>query len=531
MVERQFLLTTVWADAAVEENSLSRAIADIRKVLGEGAKENRFIATVARRGYRFVAEVSNPKSASATGRSAAVAVLPFAWLTPEGGDRSLAVGLADALIARLSNLNQIIVRPTNSILRYAGGKRDPMEIAAELKVDFVISGSLQQAGDRVRVTVQMVSPDQHRSVWADHFEETFTHIFSVEDSISARVAAALALKLTNAQRQSLGRHSTENHEAYQLYLRGRYFWSGQTFASAQKAIAYFHQAIDLDPRYALAWAGIADAQILIGLSGALTGGLAPHQVYPEAKHAALKAIELDETLAEAHASLGFIRAFYDWDTLEAQQEFHRALALQPNYASAHHGCALAYGFQGQHDASLRKIEAALEIEPLSLIFNANKGYLLYVARRYDEAVDQLLKTLEIDPAFAPTHYRLALAGAAQGRHDAAILHLQEAQRFSDGSPSALGALGYIYAKTGREQDARTILRQLTETSKSRYVSPVISAEICTGLGQYADTLEWLEQAVQQRSGALFTFNVDPRFDCLRSEPRFQRVLQNLLRST
>ena len=542
LLGKDFLLSSVWFDAEVEENSLARAIADIRKALGEGPKENRFIATVARRGYRFVAEVRSLTAPSEAGRTLAsahaalsaggekvptLAVLPFTWLTQEGSDGSLAIGLADALITRLSNLTQIVVRPTSSILKYADGDRDPIAVASELRVDFVVSGSLQQASERVRVTVQMVSPNEQRSIWADYFEETLTHIFSVEDSISERVAAALALKLTTAQRESLVRRNTEHNEAYQLYLRGRFFWSKQTLASAQKAIDYFRQALNLDPQYARAWAGIADAYILIGLSGSLTGGLPPHQIYPQAKQAALAAIELHEALAEAHASLGFIKFFYDWDSIGAQQEFDHALTLHPHYASAHHGRALACGFLGRVDESLKWIGTALEIEPLSLIVNANKGYVLYIARRYDESITQLQKTLEIDPSFAATHHRLGLAYCARDMHREAIQHFQEALRFSDDNPLAWGTLGYIYGQTGREAEAHEILRRLSTISKSRYVSAAIMAEVWTGLREYKEALTWLEKAVHERTGALVTFRVDPRFDCLKSEPRFQQVLQNL----
>ena len=521
LMDKQELLDLVWAGVAVEENSLARAVADIRKALGEGARENRFIETVAKRGYRFVAEVASDDSADepqhATTR---LAVLPFAWLTNEGRDGSLSVGLADALITRLSNLSQIVVRPTSAILQYADGKLDPFGLGNELEADFIISGSLQQAGDRVRVTVQMVSPDQQRSVWADHFEETFTHIFSVEDSISARVAAALALKLTNAERESLTRHSTENHEAYQLYLRGRSSWSRQTFAAAREAIVYFGQAIDLDPGYALAWAGIADAHILIGLSGALTGGLPPHQIFPEAKFAALRAIELDGASAEAHTSLGFIKLFYDWNPREAHEEFQRALTRQPNHASAHHGMALAYGFSGNGEAALQAIDAALEAEPLSPILNANKGYLLYTAGRREESIAQLKRTLEIDPAFAATHYRLGLARDA-------IDDLQEARRLSGNSPYTLGALGYFCARAGRRTEACELLATLQEVAKSQFVSAFLMAEICVGLGYLDQALEWFDRVVAERSPALYTLNVDPRFDGLRVDPRFQRVLENL----
>jgi len=546
LLGKDFLMRSVWPDATVEENSLARAIVDIRRALGEGPKDNRFIATIARRGYRFVARVTSPTIPSentilftsakvtrsgADAQTTTLAVLPFAWLTPEGGDGSLAIGLVDALITRLSNLTQIVVRPTSSILKYADTDRDPVSIASELKVDFVLSGSLQQANKQIRVTVQMVSPNEQRLVWADHFEEDFTHIFLVEDSISERVAAALALQLTATQRESLSRRDTENDKAYQLYLRGRYFWSRQTLASAEQAILCFRQAIDLDPQYARAWAGIADAHVLIGLSGALTGGLPPHETYPEAKRAALAAIGLNSALAEAHASLGFIKFFYDWDPAVAQQELNRAVSLHPRYANAYHGQALVCGFLGRYDEALDWIQKALDIEPLSPILNANKGYLLYVDRRYDESVTELKKALEIDPAFTATHYRLGLAYGAQGMNSEAILHFQEAQRFSDDSPQPLGALGYVLGQTGNRQAAQEILGRLEEISKTQYLSPTIIAEVQTGLGQYDEALTLLETAVCERSGGLFTFRVDPRFDQLRSDPRCQKVLQYLAVST
>ncbi|HEY9501464.1 MAG TPA: tetratricopeptide repeat protein, partial [Pyrinomonadaceae bacterium] len=460
-------------------------------------------------------------------RVISLAVLPFTSLTSTNDDAPLAIGLADALITRLSNLPQIVVRPTASILRYAQDHRDPISIAMELGVEFVISGSIQQVADRLRLTVQMVTPDQKRCVWADAFEERLTHIFSVEDSISSRVASALTLKLTNAQRESFARKSTANSEAYQTYLHGRYFWSNQTFASALQAIEYFRRAIALDPKYALAWAGIADAYILIGLSGALTGGLPTNQIYPDAKKAALKSIELYEAQAEAHAALGFIRFFYDWDEQDALAEFERALSLQPYYASAHHGLALVCGFLGRCEESLASIETALEIEPLSPILNANKGYLLYTARRYSESVVQLQKALELDPNFSATHYRLALALCAQREYDEAIRQLNEAQRLSDGSPHVVGTLGYVNGLVGRKDSARESLHDLTTASRTRHVSPTIPAEVQIGLGDHDEALSWLQRAFDERAPSLITFRVDPRFDQIRSIPKFAKLLESL----
>jgi DNA-binding winged helix-turn-helix (wHTH) protein/Flp pilus assembly protein TadD len=542
LLDKNFLLSAVWSDTAVEENSLAKAIADIRRALGEGPKENRFIATVARRGYRFLPTVtrselpvaagpaSEPSAASVRAESeklTTLAVLPFTWLTQEGSDGSLAVGLADALITRLSNLPQLIVRPTSSILKYIDGHRDPAAVAVDLKADFVVTATLRQSSDRVRVTVQMVSPDQQRSVWADQFEEQFTHIFSVEDSISERVAAALALKLTPDQKLSLRRDNTRNNEAWQLYLRGRHLLSKRTLADTQRALEFFRQALALDSEYAQAWVGIADAYVLTGLHGALTGWLPPHETYPEAKRAALKAIELNDSLGEAHASLGFIHFFYDWDPPSAIREFRRALSLHPHYAPAHHWHAMACGFMGQHEESAAAINRALEIEPLSLLLNANRGYLFYFARRYDESIALLQTTLEMDASFAPTHHRLGLVLGVLGKHAEAIGHLREAHRLSQDSPQALGALGYLYGQAGNKAAAWEILLQLKELSKTSYVSAGSFAEIHLGLGEYAEVFEWLDKALDERTSALVRLKVDPRFDDLRSDPKFQLVLRNM----
>ncbi len=545
LIEKSRLLDSVWADASVEENSLARAIADIRRALGEGPKEHRFIATISGRGYRFLQDVvtvaprhgrnfaeSADKEMPGPSGSAAMtlAVLPFAWLTPRGNDPSLSFGIADAVITRLSNLHQLVVRPTSAILPHAGFSQDLTAVARTLKVNYVITGSIQQAGEHVRVTVQMISADQQRAVWADQFDERFTHLFAVEDSLSARIVAALALNLTNAQNHSLNHSYTKNSEAYQLNLRGRYFLSRRTFEAAQKAIRHFQQAIELDPQYAMPWVGIADTQILIGLHGSLTGWLRPHDAYPEAERAALKALELQPHLAEAHASLGFVYFFYRWDWVSAQREIKQTLLLQPFYANIHHWYSMMCSFMGRHDDALAAIRTALDLEPLSLIYNANRGYILYFARQYPQAIEQLQRTLDLDESFSATHHRLGLAYSSSGLHQEAIDHCLAAARVTVDSPQALGALAYAYARGGETERAQEILRRLVEMSRTRYVSAAIMAEACLGLEQFDQAMEWLEAAVQERTAAILRLRVDPRFDCVRSDPRFQRVIEHTLRN-
>ncbi len=535
LLDKAALMDAVWPDAVVEENSLARAIADIRKALGEGPKEKRFIETVARRGYRFLPRVTtrpaNPGISRATevgaSRPTTLAVVPFAWITAEGSEPSLSIGIADAVITRLSNLAELVVRPTSSILRYGSEHQDLTAIGRDLDVDFVISGNIQQSGDRLRVTVQMVSPDHQRSEWADRFDEQLIHVFAVEDSISERIAKALALQLTYAQRESLTRQHTGSGEAYQLQLRGRYFLGKRTLAAAKKAIEHFELALRLDAGYALAWAGIADAHIQIGLYGALTGWLPPHETYPVAKRAAWKAINLEPQLAEAHSSLGMVSLFYDWDWPSAQREMAKALLLQPHYGQAHHWFAMMCCFLGDFEQALNSIETALKLEPVSLILNGDRGYILYFARRYREALKHLQSTLEMDGCFARTHHRLGLTYTACGMHREGIDHLIEARKYSDDSPQVMGSLGYAYGCAGEIHEAEIILEQLVSLSANRYVPAAPIADVCAGLGRVDQALEWLERAVSERSSAIVRLRVDPRFDFLRLDARFQCIVNQV----
>lgn len=535
LLDKTALMDAVWPDATVEENSLARAIADIRRALGEGPKEKRFIETVARRGYRFLPRVitraANPERPGtaevAAARPTRLAVVPFAWITAEGREPSLSIGMADAVITRLSNLTTLVVRPTSAILRYAAEHQDLAAIGRDLDVDFVISGNIQQSGDRLRVSVQMVSPDHQRSEWAEHFDEKSTHVFAVEDSISERIAEALALQLTSAQRESLTRRHTGNNEAYQLQLRGRYFLGRRTLAAAKKAIEHFEQALRLDEHYALAWAGIADAYIQMGLYGALTGWLPPHETYPVAKRAACKAIALEPRLAEAHASLGTVSLYYDWDWPTAQKEIGKALLLKPHYGEAHHWFAMMCCFLGGFEQALNSIETALNLEPFSLVLNADRGYISYFKRCYGEAIQHLQATLEMDDHFARTHHRLGLAYSACGLHREAIGHLREARKYSDDSPQVMGSLGYAYGCAGEIHEAEIILRELLALSANSYVPAAPIADVCAGLGRIDQTLEWLESAVSERSSAIVRLRVDPRFDFLRPDDRFQRIVNRV----
>ena len=410
---KDFLINQIWADTSVEENSLAKAISDIRKALADDRKEPRYIVTLPRRGYRFVAPVKTLDSDRAT-IAHTVAVLPFTNLTPDGEHDYVGIGLADAVIARLTRLTQVVVRPTTAVLRYAGAVKDAVAAGRELDAESVVDGTVRRSEGRIRVTAQLIGTRTGSTLWADRFDERSTDIFAVEDSIAERVTAQLALRLTTEEAQSLARHDTDSPEAHEAYLKGRFFWSKRTVEGAGAAIRCFEQAIDRDPNYAQAYAGLADAHIILGLQGVVMGGLPPTSTFPHAKAAVSRALEIDETLAEAHAALGFIRFSYDFDWPGAERALQRALTLNPHYAAARHRYALSLMMTERMDEARIEIEHARRLEPLSLIINTNAGWLLYHARRFDEALAQLRKTLEMDRQFVATHHRLGLVFEARG---------------------------------------------------------------------------------------------------------------------
>ena len=543
LLDKEFLLAEIWPDAHVEENNLAHAISDIRKALGEGPKDQHYVVTVPRRGYRFAASVrtlegSEHRAAAerraepgdafegfgASAQVRAVAVLPFTYLGSDGGEY-LGVGMADALITRLSNLRQVVVRPTSSILRYTGAGQDPLQAGRELKVDSVVSGSIRRAGGRVRVTVQLVSTAGGAALWADKFDEEFTDIFTVEDAISERVVAALSLRLTGDERRALTRRLTENPEAHQLYLKGRYFWSKRTEGGVKRGIEFFQQAIEQDPNFALAYVGLADSYLLLGVPAAMTGTMPPKEAMPKARAAAERALAIDKGLAEAHASLGQVE-WYEWDWAGAEAEFKRSVRLNPNYATARHWYALHLGRLGRPDEALAEIKRALELDPLSLAINANVGWVLYYARRYDEAIEQCLKTLEMDSTFALAHHRLGSAYVQKGMYGEAIAEFQKAMTYSDEHPTAIAALGHAYAASGNRGEARKVLAELRAFSERRYVPRYDMALIYAGLGEKEQALELLEEAYEQHDFMLLA-KVEPRLDGLRAEPRFADLLRRV----
>jgi DNA-binding winged helix-turn-helix (wHTH) protein/TolB-like protein/lipoprotein NlpI len=456
-----------------------------------------------------------------------IAVLPFRILDASenggGTDEYLGIGMTDALITRLSGLKHVSVRPTSAVLKYNRSGVDPAASGRELEVDAVLEGSIRKAGDTVRVTVQLVSVQSGAQLWASNFDEKASDVFTVEDRVSARVSEALTLNLTGDEKKRLAKRYTENTEAYQACLRGRYFWAKSRPDMLKKAIEYFQQAITIDPHYALAYSGLADSYS--GLGNVRVGVKAPNEVMPQAKAAALKALELDDELAEAHASLATILMRYDLDWSSAEKEFKRAIELNPTDARMHQWYASLLSARGRHDEAIAEIERAKGLDPVSVVINSISGMLLFHARRYDEALTAFSKTLDMDPTYG--HARGYLGAVYEQKR----MFQQAIEAFKKNAETnretSLQALGHGYALAGKRSEALAILDELKMLSKQKYIPAYFIAVVYTGLNDKAQAIEWLEKGYQERSGALNFINVDPRFDVLRGDPRFQDLLRRM----
>jgi TolB-like protein/Flp pilus assembly protein TadD len=519
----------VWRDSFVEEGSLNRSISTLRKALGDGQGGQRFIETIPKRGYRFVEEVRETGGAA---HARSIAVLPFRALADEEGDeRYLGLGMADAIIIKLSNLGQINVRPTGAVLKYADAGRDILSTGRELRVEALLDGRVQKAGGRVRVTVQLVNVGDGATIWAEKFDEGFTDIFAVQDSISEQVASALMLKLSGAERKSLSKHYTENGEAYQSYLKGRYYWNKMTSDGLRRSLDCFAAAVEKDPGYALAYAGSAASYVHLEIYGYML----PSEAMPRARAAALRAIELDATVAEAHASLALVRMFYERDWPGAENEFRQALRLNPSYAAAHDWFAIYLMAKGRTEEALASIRKAQELDPLSLIINTDVACALYYARRFDDSIRHCRWVLEAEPNFVTAHFRTGLAFEQLGRYAEAVASFQSAIALSaddskagavapfKGGADARASLAHTYALQGRREAARGILAELEEYARRAYVPPHDIALIYSALGERDKAFEWLKLAYQERFSLLVLLELDPRFDNLRADPRFESL--------
>ena len=521
VVDKSVLLKRIWPDTDVEENSVAKAVSEVRKALGEDPRIGRYVVTASGRGYRFAASV---RTIHPTPETTSLAVLPFVILGGDTAHEYLAVGMADALIAKLCRVRQLVVRPTSAILKYAGMERASRLAGTELDVDAVIEGSIRRAGDRIRVSVQLTQTRTTSTIWAEQFDDDVADVFALEDSISGRVMASLTPKLSGQDLLVATKRYTSDRHAYESYMKGRVFAARRTMAGLLTGIDHFTQAIERDRRYALAYAGLAEAHTMLGISGAALETLAPARTIPTAKAAATRALELDRDLVDARVTLALITFFYDWHYLDAERAFKDILASRQDFGPAHHRYAMVLAFMGRHDEALDEIEQARALEPTSAIINANAGRVLYHARQYDAALQRLRTAIEMEPGFSVTHHRLGLVFEAQHLLEPALAAFEEAERLAEGGSVATAAIGCVHALAGRRREAQQNLDALIERAKVRYVSPALIAEIYTALDDVDSAFTWLGRACDERSPGMTALQVNPRFNRLRSDRRFMALL-------
>jgi len=524
VVTREELRERLWSgNTFVDfEHSLATAVKKLRRALGDSAAHSQFIETLPRRGYRFVATLeAEPRAAKPI-----LAVLPFANLTGNAGQEYFSDGMTEEMIARLGRLypQRLGVIARASAIRYKNTDKDIDQIGRELGADYVLEGSVRRAGKRVRITAELIQVKDRTHLWADSFEGDRANLVAVHSEIARHVARSLQIELRPAKHAAMAGASTTNQEAHGAFLKGRYCLNKGTAEGVKNAIEHFEEATSRDSRYAVAYAGLAVALDLADQFRVFPG----KEAFPRAKAAALKALELNYSLPEAHNALAFAKHSFDWDWAGAEPIYQRAIELNPNFATARHWHGFYLGMLGRVDEALTEMRRAQELNPLSLIIRTHLGLMLYRGRRYDEAIEQLRQTLEMEADFAAAHYFLAWAYEQKGMYEETITHLQKALAVSPGSPDRVGALGHAHAVFKRRGLAQKALKELHELSKRRFVSAYDFAIIYIGLGEADQAFKWLERACEERSfSMLMSLKTEPMLDALRSDPRFQDLVRRV----
>jgi TolB-like protein/DNA-binding winged helix-turn-helix (wHTH) protein/Tfp pilus assembly protein PilF len=604
MVTREELHRRLWpSDTFVDfDHSLNTAVMRLREVLGDSPENPRFIETLPRRGYRFVAPVEErPASlsettqtqtgeagvsqsvlakddptllpfspelpataAKAVGRVSrpmamagavfllgivlagglgarylrkssfvaapaaqitSLVVLPFENLSADKDQAYFADGMTDELIAHLAKIRSLRIISRTSSMEYKGTHKTLSQIARDLNVDAVVEGTVLRSGDRVRITAELVQTATDRHLWAESYESQLGDILTLQSHVASAIVNEIRIKLTPEDQVRLASTRPVSTQSYDNYLKGRYYWNKRSQEGLTKAINYYQAAIEKDPHYALAYAGLADCYSIIG--SAIVGTVPAADVAPKARAAALKSLELDSTLAEAHTSLATVRFNYDWDWNSAASGFRRAVELNPSYATAYQRNSLYLMSMGRTSESVAEMNRAHELDPLSISTNFSLGWRFYMAREYDQAIEQLRNTIDMDPIFVLPHLVLGQAYEQKKAFDQAISELRRAADISQNSPPVLAALARTYAVSGKTTEARNLLDQLMQQAKKQYVSPFYVAVVYAGLGENDKAMDWLEKAYRDHSNAIVFLKVDPQLDTLRSNPRFHELQRKL----
>jgi serine/threonine-protein kinase len=454
-----------------------------------------------------------------------IAVLPFTNLSADPEQEYFCDGMAEEIINALTHMEGLRVVARTSAFSFRGKEMDIREIGRKLNVETLLEGSVRKAGNRVRITAQLVDVADGYHLWSEKYDRDMEDIFAIQDEISLAIVDKLKVRLLGGEKENLVKRYTDNIEAYNLYLKGRYFWSKRTEQGLKKGIEYFKRATKKDAHYALAYAGLADSYSLLCSYHILS----PEESIPRAETAAKRAMEIDDSLAEAYEALAHVRILYDWNWSESEQEFKRAIQVNPGFATAHQRYSLLLTVTGQLDEAIVQIKQAQELDPLSLIINTDVALIFYIARQYDRAIEQSRNVIEMDLNFGVAHFVLGLAYEQKKSYKDAIEELQQGISASGGITVMTGALGHTYAVSGNRDKALTVLNELKELSKRRYVSPYSIAIVYIGLGEKDQAFEWLQKAYEDRSVWLIHLHlkVDPRLDSLRRDARFKALLKKM----
>lgn len=585
LVRKEELMEHLWPNSFVEENSLAQNIHLLRRSLGDGSNGQKYIETVPRLGYRLTVEVNKvteipllPETAVTKNHESiaeeslghhskasfyklnrawvivslllvvvclagvlyffitrttkqygqtlevtSIAVLPFRSYGSEGEEAHLGLGMTDAMIIKLGSINRITVRPTNSITKYATGQFDPLAVGRELGVDAIVQGTVQKSGDRVRVTIQMTDLRSGQQIWSDQFDGAFTDVFAVQDTMSERVVEALAIRLTGEEKKNLGKHYTEDAEAYEAYLRGIYFTAKRTRENLARGIDYFNEAIRRDPDYAMAYAGLADAYVLAAYYDGRPA--APGDNYEKARDAAAKALSLDDKIAEAYTVMALVSAYVDNDAQKAEQQHRHSIAINSNLAISYQRYAVFLLEEGRLDEALYHIEQAQAIDPLSMIINMNCAAVLYFRRDIGRAERYAWKAAETEPGMPGAKYWLGLIYQQQNKIEEALTQFELGRKLDVNKFSALDGIGHAYAAAGRRKDALRVIDELKEAVRlgAPFQWPV--AIIYAELGDMDQAFAWLEKQNENWRRTLYVIRFDPRFDKLRQDPRYKEFMK------
>jgi TolB-like protein len=491
-----------------QASELLEDLKQLKRAIDSGQTHTRGVAVHRRRSRRTIRSL---------------AVLPFENASGDADTEYLSDAITESIINNLSQLPKLRVMARSTVFHYKGREIDPLTAGRELNVGSILTGRIVVRGDTLRLGAELVDVGDGSQLWGEQYHRRLSDIFSVQEEVAKEISEKLRLRLTSAERKRLAKRHTEDLEAYQFYLKGRYYWNKRSEEDLTTSLVHFQQAINQDPAYALAYAGVADCYHLL----AYYTSLPPKEAFPRAKAAVLKALEIDPALAEAHTSLAAIRATFDWDWDGAGAEYKQAMQLNAGYATTHHWHAFYLLMLGRIDDALAAIRRAQGLDPLSLVINADVGWCLYNARQYEQAIEQYRYTLEMELNFSLAHYDLGLAYVQTALFEDAISEFERAMALSGRNSEMLAGLGYAYARSGRKEEALGILGELKLLSQERYLSPSVMAELYMGLDERDQAFVWLEKCYEERSPWLSYLKVEPRFDRLRSDPRFQSLLRRM----